>query len=285
MQLPGGISITGSMKRSFRFKPVTGLLELALNECAQRASRQPTLTHSEQVTDVLYEALEMLADEAITRDRIKQLCVGDRQFLMRRLAIHIDDALVWLTAKCGACGESFDLSLRYSELPVKPAGIKFPETVIKIGRGKFRVRVPNGLDQEFIAAIDNDAEATNVLLNRIISLVSKTSKRTDEAIKIDIDSINKDQMAHIEEVVEQMAPEVATEVLATCPHCNTGNRVPVSPYSCMEQTSNNLYLEIHALASNYHWSEQEILAMPRDRRYMYLGLIDRGHNMNSNNNI
>ena len=285
MQLPGGISNDGCLKRSFCFKPVTGQLELALKECATQASHHTALTHSEQVTNVLCEALEMLADEAVNRTRIKELCVGDRQFLMRRLAIHIDDALVWLATKCGACGESFDVSLRYSELPVKPAGAQFPTTVIKLDQGQFNVRVPNGLDQEFIAAIDNDDEATSVLLSRIISLAGKASNQTDETVEIDIAGINKNQLALIEEVVELMAPEVATEVLATCPHCNTGNRVPVSPYSCMEQTGNNLYLEIHALAFNYHWSEHEILAMPRDRRHVYLGLIDRGHKLNSNNNI
>ncbi len=285
MQLPGGISIDGCLKRSFCFKPVTGLLELALNECAMQTSRHTALTHSELVTNVLCEALEMLADETVTRSRVKGLCVGDRQFLMRRLAIHIDDALVWLAAKCGACNESFDVSLRYSELPVKPAGAQFPTTVIKIDQGQFNVRVPNGQDQEFIAAIADDVEATKVLLSRIISLADKANNQTVDTVEIDIADINKDQMALIEEVVELMAPEVATEVLATCPHCNTGNRVPVSPYSCMEQTGNNIYSEIHTLASNYNWSEREILAMPRDRRHVYLGLIDRGHNLNSNNNI
>jgi hypothetical protein len=287
MQLPGGISTGGSLKRSFSFKLVTGLLELALSECAMRAARQPALTHPEQVTDVLCETLEMLADEPVSRSRVKELCVGDRQFLMRHLAIHIDDALVWLAAKCGACGESFDVSLRYSELPVKHAGTKFPETVIKIDQGKFKVRVPNGLDQEYIAAIDDDVEATHVLLQRLTSSVGKGKNRcnSDSDNAIELSSINKDQIALIEETVEQMAPEIATEVLATCPHCDIGNRVPVSPYACMEQTGGHLFSEVHTLASSYHWSEREILAMPRDRRHMYLGLIDHGHNMNSNNNI
>lgn len=287
VQLPGGISIDGSLKRSFRFKPVTGLLELTLSECVMRASRQPGLTHPEQVTTVLCETLEMLADEPVSTKQVKALCVGDRQFLMRRLAIHIDDALVWLSAHCGACGESFDVSLRYSELPVKPAGAKFPETIVEIDQGKFKVRVPNGLDQEFIAAIDNDAEATHVLLKRLTSLVNKGKNHSGK--EIDVSSINKEQIGFIEEVVEQMAPEIATEVLATCPHCDIDNRVPVSPYSCMEQAQaqmgRQLYSEVHTLASSYHWSEREILNMPRDRRHMYLGLIDHGHNMNSNNNI
>ena len=287
MQLPGGINTDGYLKRSFCFKPVTGLLELTLSECAMRALRQPGLTHPQQVTNVLCETLETLADEPVSKKRVKALCVGDRQFLMRRLAIHIEDAVVWLTTHCGDCDESFDVSLRYSELPVKPAGEKFPETMIEIEQSKFKVRVPNGSDQECIAAIDNEAEATHVLLERLTSPVSTGKYRNSKAL--DVANINKDQIAFIESTVEQMAPEVATEVLATCPHCAIENRVPVSPYACMEQAQTQmgrqLYAEIHTLASNYHWSEHEILAMPRDRRHMYLGLIDHGRHMNSNNNI
>jgi len=283
VQLPGGISTDGRLKRSFRFKPVTGLLELTLSECAMRALRQPGLTHPEQVTTVLCDTLEMLADKPVSKKCVQALCVGDRQFLMRRLAIHIDDALVWLAAHCGDCGESFDVSLRYSELPVKFAGERFPETMIEIDQGKFKVRVPNGLDQECIAAIDDEAEATHVLLKRLTSEVNKGKNRSGN--ELDLSNINKDQIEFIEGVVEQMAPEIAMEVLATCPHCDIDNRVPVSPYSCMEQSGRQLYSEVHTLASNYHWSEHEILTMPRDRRHMYLGLIDHGHNMNSNNNI
>ncbi|MDH5479869.1 MAG: hypothetical protein OEX11_03820 [Nitrosomonas sp.] len=281
VQLPGGVYIDGSLKRDFNFKPITGLLELELNECATQVSQHPELTYSEQVTNVLCQALDLLAGKKVTKKRVKELSVGDRQFLMRHLAIHIDNALVWMSAKCGECSESFDISLRYSELPVKPAGNKFPETIIETELGKLKVRVPNGLDQEFVATVDNDEEATVILLKR---LVSHAANKSTDAV-VDISSLKKEQIALIEEAIEQMAPEVATEVLAECPHCDTGNRVPVNPYVCMERSDQNLFTEVHTLASCYHWNEHEILAMTRRRRHIYLGLIDRGRNMASNNNI
>lgn len=250
IQLPGGIKIENCLKRDFSFKPVTGLLELELSESVVRALHHPDLTHSENVTNILCEALEMLAGETVTKERVKALCVGDRQFLMRHLAIHIDDALVWLAAKCGECGESFDVSLRYSELPVKPAGEKFPETYVETNIGQLKVRVPNGKDQEILAVINNDSEAMHVLLKRLVSQACKNSSEVDSTI--DFDRLSEAQIALIEETVEQMAPEVATEVLAECPNCSVDNRVPVNPYSCMERSGDELFFEIHALASCYH---------------------------------
>ena len=34
-----------------------------------------------------------------------------------------------------------------------------------------------------------------------------------------------------------------------------------------------LYTEVHHLALHYHWSERDILALPRGRRQRYLGLL------------
>lgn len=36
-----------------------------------------------------------------------------------------------------------------------------------------------------------------------------------------------------------------------------------------------LYQEVHHLALHYHWSEAEILRLPRGKRQRYLGLLLR----------
>jgi hypothetical protein len=38
---------------------------------------------------------------------------------------------------------------------------------------------------------------------------------------------------------------------------------------------NRLYEEVHVLATHYHWSESDILALPRRKRLRYLDLIAR----------
>jgi len=273
MQLPGGIRIDGELRETFHFKPVTGLLELALSESALRAC-----THPARVTSVLCEALNDLGGMPPSASLVRELSVGDRQFLMRCLAVHIDDQPVWLTAKCGRCAESFDLSFQHSELPVKPAGRDYPETMVETTQGSILVRVPTGSDQEAVAVIQEEGRAIRALLERLIS-------RQGNGDPLDVEALTEGDIEAIEKAAEEMAPEIAQSLLVQCPNCSAENEVPLTPYACMEKPVGNLYSEVHTLAANYHWSEHEILTLPRSRRHTYLSLIDSSRGMNSSGNF
>jgi len=265
MQLPRAITSDLLINSSYSFKPVTGLLELSLNEKAVYASNHP-----EYVSLVLAEALETIAGESVDIEKVKSLCVGDRQFLMQKLAAYIDDSPVWLTARCNECSELFDFSIRYSELPVKPAGKNFPEVILDTHQGQIKVRVPNGRDQEMIADISDDEQALQKLLGNLIKPLSEAGasfEYTAEAIE------------DIEKAVEDMSPEIATEVRAECPECQTQSKIALNTERGFGSQLNDLYKEIHELAMHYHWSEQEILSLSRKRRLTYLGLIDQSREM------
>jgi len=270
MELPGGLLIEGLIHRAFRFKPVNGALELTLSENGWSERSCPA-----RVTAVLCAALESLGNgDVVSADRVRNLSVGDRQFLMRRLAAHIDDRLFWLTAICPKCSEKFDVSVRHSDLPVKPAGEDYPETIVETGVGPLRVRVPTGADQEAVAGIEDDGRAIQVLMERII-------RAEDGGSGVDVSRLSREEVLAIESRVEAMAPEVAMYLLANCPNCELENRIPVSPYACLERPVGELFAEIHQLAFWYHWSEREILNLPRSRRQIYLHLIDRSRGMHS----
>jgi len=76
-----------------------------------------------------------------------------------------------------------------------------------------------------------------------------------------------------------VAPEVAQAALAACPACGASNEIAVDPYLVLAASPEELFVEVHLLASAYHWSEAEILALPRARRQLYLRLIDRARGM------
>lgn len=267
MELPGGLLWGGALQRSFCFKPVTGTLELTLAESGWSAR-----SHPERVTAVLCAALHRLGDEnGVSADRVRSLCVGDRQFLMRKLAAHIDDRVFWLTVACSECREKLDVPVRHSELPVKPAGEGYPETVMETSLGLLRVRVPTGADQEVLARIEDDDRALGVLIERITAVAGAET----EGGGVDVSRLSPDELAAIEARVEAMAPEVASHLLVTCPHCLSENTVPITPYACLERPVGELFSEIHRLAFWYHWSERDILELPRTRRQLYLDLIDR----------
>lgn len=266
MELPGGIRIGRALKRSFRFKPLTGELELCLSDAAQSSESLPA-----RVTAVLSAALAVLGDKSPSMDLVRRLSVGDRQFLMQRLATHIDDAVVWLRAACGECGDLFEISFRQSELPAKPAGKAFPETEVQTSLGKLRARVPCGADQEAIAAIPDDDAALLALLKRLL--------RDHNSRPVDVRKLTPEDIERVEAVVEAMSAEVAAESQTRCPHCKAETTVSISPYRFLDTLPTQIFSEIHALAAGYHWSEQAILALPRTRRHIYLRLLDQSRGL------
>lgn len=256
--LPGGHLQQGERLRDWSFAPFTGALELTIAEAARGTASLP-----QRITAVLAAALGGLGDGSET---VRSLCVADRQFLMRRLAVTLGQDEDWLSASCTRCGSAFDVPIRTSELPVKPAGDGFPFTAAETSHGRLRLRVPTGADQEAIAAVEDPAEARRRLARRCV-----VDPLPGPLTQKDLETIDK--------ALEEVAPELVTRVQVPCVDCGHPNELYLDPYVCLSQASTEIFSDIHALASHYHWSEREILNLPRDRRQLYIDLIDRSRGM------
>jgi hypothetical protein len=87
------------------------------------------------------------------------------------------------------------------------------------------------------------------------------------------------QQAHleIERQIETVAPAVELTMAGNCPECGQAFAIPfdLTGFFWSElRTSRDLLLrEVHFLAFHYHWSEREIMAMPRDQRRSYIGIL------------
>ncbi|MFY0568253.1 hypothetical protein ACN28E_31080 [Archangium lansingense] len=266
MLLPGGLFRDGALRRHFRFKPVSGELELAIAESAQAGGPLP-----HRVSLVLGVALEQVGGEPGSPEVAAELCVADRQFLMQRLAILLGMERSWRTVACQGCGRHFDFPLDLLELPVKPAVEGFPFAQVETRVGRLRVRVPNGADQASLDAGLPEARAVLALLARCIE---------EGPAGAALEELTGEDVARIEEALEWVSPAVVTRLRASCPECGAAQEVAVNPYLCLG-ASPPLLEEVHTLASTYHWSEWEILALPRSRRRRYLDLIDRAQGVMS----
>lgn len=262
MHLPGGLPESGALRTDFAFKGINGQLELML------AERNALLSLPEQVTQVLVQALDHLAGKKPKRERVAALCVGDRQFLMRQLAIALGYDSQWMNADCHACGERFDFQIQLSQLPTKAAGEGFPEFKVQTSKGKLCLRLPTGDDQVAIAHISDAQEARRVLLERC--LISRNGRAVRKYPELD-----EDDLQQIDDAMEALAPEPVTQLGANCPTCGKPNLIALEPYELLNKKPADIFAEIHTLAWYYHWSEAEILAMPKERRNRYLALIDR----------
>jgi hypothetical protein len=260
MELIGGILADGILRREVTFRPASGALELELAELADEPMSLPDI-----ITRLIASAVDSLGGAPSTAAEVAALSVGDRQHLTRAVGTLLGIDLVWLAEACTACSERFEVPVRQSVLPVKPASPAYPSREIEVAGWRVTVRSPTGVDQSAIAAIEPDSEAKAALLARLVSGPDG----------FDLSDLGEAALAELEVAIEDMSPEVAEEVVTACPECGAENRVAVDPYLTLAAAGTGILDEIHQIASAYHWPEDAILAIPRHRRKRYLALIDR----------
>ncbi len=261
MRLPGGLVENGARRRDWAFRPLSGALELALAEVADEGETMPRA-----VTRALALALDSLAGGPATPERVAALCVADRQFLMRELERHLGVQGGWSQARCRPCGARFDFHLDYADLPVQEAGEGYPLARVDMNGRPLHFRLPSGADQEILATLP-EGEANDWLLGRLAS--------EPEALA----GPDPERLAAVEAALEAMAPGIVLRVAAQCPECGADNEVDLDPYRALSRGSEGLLEEVHQIASHYHWSEADILGLPRRRRRHYLDMIGHSRGM------
>ncbi|BBO82255.1 hypothetical protein DSCO28_28210 [Desulfosarcina ovata subsp. sediminis] len=272
MRLPGGLWHDGRRHREVGFRPLTGAVELAVSEALQTAETLPEAT-----TMILQAALAYIGNLAPETPWVDALCVGDRQFLSVCLAGRLGEDEVWFTVECTACGQRFDFPLRFSALPVKPAGPTYPFCETDLASGAYRWRTPNGADQKILARFAPDDTAVATLLQRCLVREDTDAQGADAADLVD--GLTAAEIDCIEAAMEAQAPEVTGQVQATCTGCGRVNVIDIDPLFHLKRLLRDVNVDIHRIASTYHWSEAEILSLPRQRRLRYLELIDRARGM------
>ena len=84
-------------------------------------------------------------------------------------------------------------------------------------------------------------------------------------------------LRRIERAMEALAPMLAHELDARCPRCGEEIDAFFDPQrltvSELRQRALSIYADVQRIASSYHWSEAEILALPGDRRRRYADLV------------
>lgn len=291
MNLPGGlhIEIDGQLTlvRDFHFRPITGALEMQLQDLLHECSANKE-AHPVWVSRFLAAILARLGIREIEPDSeqslklVRELCVADRHYLLLqwRLFVAGGSDYEWLCGHCPACAARYDFPLEWAQLPVKPAGEDFPEISFflndaSINSGNaIQVRVPRGSDQEFIAQLNAQSE-TDLRIQLLQRLIIADNPHAL------VQTLDEDEIERIETALEQAAPELAQQLQLACPECGEQHQVQLDWYRGIHKPIGELLDQIHRLATNYHWSEQEILALPKQRRTAYLRRLDRARGVSN----
>ena len=266
--LPGGLLVEGQRRRDAVLRPIDGWLEERVGLAMAGGDNLPAV-----VSDVLGAALLSLGGEVAVPALAASLAVADRQWLMLNFAHALQGGGYWLKGCCDDCGQPFDLYLDPRQLPVKAAGEGFPFTELDLDGDRLRLRLPNGADQERVVGLDAD-EALTLLLS--VCLLSVNGGPVPAGY---VDRLGAEAIQKIEEALDEVSPYVGTVLATACPECGQPQQMEINPYFLSGMRHESLFQEVHALASEYHWSEREILSLSRERRQLYLRMIERSRNV------
>jgi hypothetical protein len=282
--LPGGYTAPdGELHREVVLAPLTG-------------REEELLASSASSNDVTF--LMMLLTRCVRRlgtispvaeDIARRLLIADRQYLLLKLREATFGDRVQATVQCPweACGEKVDIDFSLHDIPVRVSKEKgplytrtlSPEAALSGERGEeYRevvFRLPTSEDHEAISQVveDNEARALALLLARCIRRLGPLHDPGLEVIR----RLSPLAQAEIARHIEEAAPHVDLTLVAQCLECQREFAVPFDLLGFFlgecKTSRELLYREVHYLAYHYHWSEHDILALPREKRRTYIALL------------
>ena len=288
-RLPGGyVDDAGVVHRDAVLAPLSGREEELLADGRGRES-------ASLATRVISRCVHRLGNIApLTEETARRLCVADRQFLLLKLREATFGDRLQAVVRCPwpDCGKKVDINFSLQDVPVRqaPDGRSeyvmelSPEAAIRGAQGTDSVgdaersvtfRLPNGGDQEALAPLlgANEALALGKLLGRCILGIGSRRVSGDEALMM----LSPLARREIEARMEEIAPRVDLDLETRCHECGRNFVLPFDLqdffFGELRISQDLLYREVHYLAFHYHWSEGEIMKMPRDRRRRYIEVL------------
>lgn len=282
--LPGGyVDARGTLHRSVEITALSGREEelLAGNGDGEGCAL---------VTTILSRCVRRLGNIAPAPEAvIRSLPVADRSYLLLKLRDLTFGPHVQATLICPdpACGHKVDIDFSTGDIPIKESEAKGPFYVMQLspeaafssesGQAYRDVtfRLPNGGDQEQLSPLlmENEAAASSLLLKRCLQSIGPLQPLDDGHIA----ALSPLARMEIERHMAQAAPQVALTMEGDCPQCGRTFALPfdLQRFFLAELRTGRdlLYREVHYLAFHYHWSEQEIMGMPRAKRRKYIEIL------------
>lgn len=281
--LPGGWrDAAGALHREAELSPLTGREE----ELLAGAGPSPGPA---RVTEVLSRCVRRIGSVSpVTPEVARGLLVADRHFLLLRLRAATFGERVEGTLGCPwpQCGARVDVDFSLADVPVHeaPAAASHraelsPAAAVRDAEGRehraVTFRLPRGDDQEALAELlaENPAAALTALLERC---VTGTEEGWDD-VRTLVAAMGSLARREVEEAMAAAGPRVELEMELRCPECGRAFSAPFDPadflFGELRTSRELLYRQVHYLAWHYHWSEREILEMPRDRRLAYIQVL------------
>jgi hypothetical protein len=211
---------------------------------------------------------------AVDRNRVlpenffRELSVGKRIECLLVLALGGADDSLRFPFKCSGCGEDIELEVTLDEIAAFQNEADQVELVsVDLSGRRLEFHKLSGRDQESIgkAAFSDELEAATEIIGRLAVDADAVERLAARDIEV------------IESAMEEADPLVNFNCRIDCGECGESNDHQIDLFETaldlLRRAQLRLVLSVHRIASKYHWSEQEICAVPEWRRQQYLELI------------
>jgi hypothetical protein len=227
-----------------------------------------------RVTGLLAATVAQIGElPAPAPDDVRELAVGDRDRIVLALRARLLGDELECVCSC-ACGETLELTVSVGGLlggiDDEPAPLEIEATAPSGAR--VRVRAASGADHERAArrALEDPDAAGRELVERCVLEV-----RGPDGAACALDDELLDLASGL---LEELDPGAEIVLCGICPACGESVAAVLDPgaflWTELEQWRTRLELEVHVLASVYHWSEADIVALDPTRRARYIELVD-----------
>ena len=221
-------------------------------------SRPPLL-----VTDLLRRC------GSLTEDAAWNLPVGARTEALVALATLSDSRPLIIALRCPhtACGEALEIEIEPGELRSVCQDRERDVVNVRLGNNWLELRRPTGRDQRnWLGTHWPDIETARARM--LASLLSAPPG----------DSLDPPAIAALEDELAIIDPLVAFNLAVICPACGETAEHPGDlgrhALATLRQIHDRMFESVARLATHFHWTEPEILALPLWRRERYLALAE-----------
>jgi hypothetical protein len=267
--LPRGLyDADGRCHREAVLRAITGYQEMALGAATAVAASAFLASCLERIGEYVDPELGHAA--ALTR--------GDRQHLALQIRARIFGDRLSLVVPCPnpECRALADLDLTVSSLVDGRPG-PVPEVLaVETKDGPARLREPTGADDELIERTGGDRRERSALLwSRLVLDLGGRGPVSPEAWA----ALVPDTRGALALALAEQGSALDLAILAPCPTCRALLEIELDPMDLLvrelRRGAERLITEIHTIAWYYHWTEDEVLSLPRARRWRYLELLTR----------
>lgn len=226
------------------------------------------------VTDILERCATVANGKSPDRNLLWELPVGTRiECLLRIISMGgAFDAALPMQCLNEACGERVEAELTLADLLASQHETS-DSISVDCGGQAVDLRRPRGLDQQAWSSSEFETERAAIeSMVQTLVVHGDASMRDGCAFGFDDDSLSA-----IDQAMQEGDSLVSFSLEVVCPYCQSHSEFELDletlSIKSLRQSQRNLLTTVHRLAKHYHWSEQQIFAVPHWRRIHYLSLL------------